>query len=281
MSADQTTYLNIKFSTFESHAALPAFWNLHTAHISLLLHIEESDSIRIPEEQHTSASIEDLVAVRSGHLLGHLVLQVLHHKTVRLIQHSKAVASNPDSREATASLPLRCIRTTRVRIFGDGVKVVSGVFSICVSGAKQNSVFSRIVSHRVDWSPACSQLHHSSVPVCGQVEFPEIFLLHIVQQVASERMGRTFTFQLEDDHASIVPGGKEIKGGMTSDHPESVILPSKCVETRALGHVPDSYALVLAVAQDKLLSWVEDGTADIVVVASARVHLPSLEQDSC
>ena len=104
---------------------------------------------------------------------------------------------------------------------------------------------------------------------------------------------------------------KEIEGGMASNHPEPVILPPEvshqksqefpgtrfcevkpeCVKTGALGHVPNPDALVLAVAQDQLLPahdkskdsnfgkslpWVEDGTADIVVVASARVHLPSL-----
>lgn len=63
------------------------------------------------------------------------------------------------------------------------------------------------------------------------------------------------------------------------------------VQTGALGHVPDPDALVLAVAQDQLLSahdkskdgnfgksspGVKDGTANIVVVAPACIHLPSL-----
>ena len=67
------------------------------------------------------------------------------------------------------------------------------------------------------------------------------------------------------------------------------------MQTGALGHVPNADALVLAVAQDQLLPvhdnskdtdnfdegspWVEDGTADIVVVAPACVHLPSLVEE--
>ena len=67
------------------------------------------------------------------------------------------------------------------------------------------------------------------------------------------------------------------------------------MKTGALGHVPNADALVLAVAQDQLLPvhdnskdndnfgegspWVEDGTADIVVVAPACVDLPSLVEE--
>ena len=43
-----------------------------------------------------------------------------------------------------------------------------------------------------------------------------------------------------------------------------------------LGHVPHADALVLAVAEDELLARVEDGAADVVVVAAAGVHLPGL-----
>ena len=68
------------------------------------------------------------------------------------------------------------------------------------------------------------------------------------------------------------------------------------MKTGALGHVPNPDALVLAVAQDQLLPahtgqgqdqalarqglspWVEDGAADVVVVATAGVHLPGLQQ---
>ena len=64
------------------------------------------------------------------------------------------------------------------------------------------------------------------------------------------------------------------------------------MQTGALGHVPNPDAFVLAVAQDQLLPardesddngnnnkgspWVEDGTADIVVMTPACVHFPSL-----
>lgn len=45
----------------------------------LLLDVEERDAIAVPQQQHTGASIEDLVTGRCGHLLGHLILHVLDH----------------------------------------------------------------------------------------------------------------------------------------------------------------------------------------------------------
>ena len=59
-----------------------------------------------------------------------------------------------------------------------------------------------------------------------------------------------------------------------------VVLPPEGVETGPLGHVPDADALVLAVAEDELLAGVEDGAADVVVVAAAGVHLPGLGRSS-
>ena len=43
-----------------------------------------------------------------------------------------------------------------------------------------------------------------------------------------------------------------------------------------LSCLPD--ALVLTVGEDELLSGVEDGAADIVVVPAASVHLPGLKK---
>jgi hypothetical protein len=61
---------------------VPALGDLHTSHVPLLLHVKESHCIRISEKKHAGAGIEDLVAVGRRDLLGHLVLQVLHHQAV-------------------------------------------------------------------------------------------------------------------------------------------------------------------------------------------------------
>ena len=92
-------------------------------------------------------------------------------------------------------------------------------------------------------------------------------------------MRGAFAFQFEDDHAGIMAGGKEIEGGVAGNHPEPVILPPERVKASPLGHVPDADAFILAVAQDELLSRVEAGAADIVVVAPAGVHLPRLGEE--
>ena len=88
---------------------IPALGDLHTSHVPLLLHVKESHCIRISEKKHAGAGIEDLVTVGRRDLLGHLVLQVLHHQAVRLVQNCKAVASDPNCRETTASLSLGSI----------------------------------------------------------------------------------------------------------------------------------------------------------------------------
>ena len=43
-----------------------------------------------------------------------------------------------------------------------------------------------------------------------------------------------------------------------------------------LAHVPDTDALVLRVAHDELLAWMEDAARHVVVVTAASVHLPRL-----
>lgn len=63
---------------------------------------------------------------------------------------------------------------------------------------------------------------------------------------------------------------------MCSHHPESVVFPSESVETGSLCQVPDSDALVFAVAHDDVLSRVEEHTGNVVVVTSTRVNFPRL-----
>jgi len=49
------------------------------------------------------------------------------------------------------------------------------------------------------------------------------------------------------------------------------------VKTSPLGHVPHSDGLVLGVWDDQVLARMKDGARDIVVVASASVDLPCLQ----
>jgi hypothetical protein len=46
-------------------------------------------TVPVSEQKHAGASVEDLVAVGDGDLLGHLVLQVLNHQGVSLVQYSE------------------------------------------------------------------------------------------------------------------------------------------------------------------------------------------------
>merc|ERR1719318_783454 len=94
--------------------------------------------------------------------------------------------------------------------------------------------------------------------------------------VTSKGMGWSLPLQLEDDHPSIVTSSKQVEGRMSSNHPEPVMLSPEGVQTCPLSHVPHPDGLVLAVGEDELLPGVEDGTRHVVIVASTRVHLPSL-----
>lgn len=71
-------------------------------------------------------------------------------------------------------------------------------------------------------------------------------------------------------------GSKQVEVRVSSQHPEAIVVPAEGLHPGPLGHVPHPDALVLRVGQDELLTWVEDGTGHVVVVAAARVQLPGL-----
>ena len=54
----------------------------------LLLHVEESDTVRLLQQETASASVEDSLAVGGLHLLGDLVLQVLDDDLTTQHQHN-------------------------------------------------------------------------------------------------------------------------------------------------------------------------------------------------
>ena len=69
---------------------------------------------------------------------------------------------------------------------------------------------------------------------------------------------------------------KQVELGVGSQGPESVVLTAERLHSRALGHVPNTDALVLCHGNDELLTLVEDGARHVVGVASAGVDFPSL-----
>ena len=62
----------------------PALGDLDGAEVPLLLHVEQGDGVRVAEEEHAGAGVEDLVAVRGLDLLRHLVLQVFDDQLQRM-----------------------------------------------------------------------------------------------------------------------------------------------------------------------------------------------------
>jgi hypothetical protein len=71
-----------------------------------------------------------------------------------------------------------------------------------------------------------------------------------------------------------VASGEEVDLGVSSNDPESVVLPLKGVYRGPLVQVPDPDRLVLARRQDKILVRVEETAAGVLEVASASVDFP-------
>lgn len=69
---------------------------------------------------------------------------------------------------------------------------------------------------------------------------------------------------------------EQVEVGMSSKHPEAVVVPAEGLDACPLGHVPHSDALILRVGQDELLARVEDSAGHVVVVPPTGVQLPRL-----
>ena len=77
---------------------------------------------------------------------------------------------------------------------------------------------------------------------------------------------------------------EEVEGRVRAHHPEAVVLAAEGVQARALRHVPHTHALVLRVAENELLAWMEHGARHVVVVSATSVHLPGFrvyKTDQC
>lgn len=62
---------------------------------------------------------------------------------------------------------------------------------------------------------------------------------------------------------------------MSPENPEAIMVPSKGLHPGPFGHIPHPDALILGIGKDELLSWMENSTGHVVVVATACVELPS------
>jgi len=142
-----------------------------------------------------------------------------------------------------------------------------------------------LVSFYSDWGNRCKPVnrdtasasdHHQRLVLWSrEVQLPQESLLHIIEDVSVHGVSRPFSFQLwkrqplvslgvnwinfylEDDHSAVVSGGKEVEGGVSSQHPKALVLSSEGIEARPLGHVPHPDAFVLRVGENQLLPWVE------------------------
>ena len=85
----------------------------------------------------------------------------------------------------------------------------------------------------------------------------------------------TLSLELEYDHAIVMAGREYVQSRMASNDPIAIVLTAKRVQTRSLGHVPNSYAFVFGVAHNELLFGMEHDTRNVVVMAPACVHFPS------
>jgi hypothetical protein len=63
---------------------------------------------------------------------------------------------------------------------------------------------------------------------------------------------------------------------MSSQNPESVVLPTESLDSGPLSHVPDPDRLVFSVRKDKLVTRVENTGRNVVEVTSAGINFPSL-----
>lgn len=69
---------------------------------------------------------------------------------------------------------------------------------------------------------------------------------------------------------------KQIQRRMSSKNPITFGFTFERMQTLTLRHVPHTNALILAIGQDELLSWMEHCTWYIVPMSPASVHFPSL-----
>lgn len=232
--------------------------------------------IWITQQKHSGPRVEHFVARRRLHLFGNLVLQILDNELMRPVQNGKSVPRDPQSGQPRRSLALRLrYLILSFRLFRDRVQVVSAVVQIGGADRQQHRIFGGVERHPVDRSLAsASDLYDWDVFGRREVQFAQVTLFHVVQEVPVDRVRGTFSLQLEDDHSGVVPRGEQVQVGVRRQHPEPVVFPPERVQVVSLRHVPDANALVLAVGQEEFLAWVEQDARDVVVMSAACVDLP-------
>lgn len=64
--------------------------------------------------------------------------------------------------------------------------------------------------------------------------------------------------------------------GVNCESPESVVLPAECLQRCVLLEVPDADCFVLTVGDNDVVTWVEDHSRDVVIMAFKGINFPSL-----
>lgn len=71
-------------------------------------------------------------------------------------------------------------------------------------------------------------------------------------------------------------GREEVERRMRGEDPKAIVLATESLDSCALAHIPYSDGFILGIANDELVSGVEEGTRDIVEMTPACIHFPRL-----
>jgi hypothetical protein len=124
---------------------------------------------------------------------------------------------------------------------------------------------------------------------------PEVPLLDVKEFTAVLYICRALTLEFEHKKSTIVPRGDKVDLGMSGKDPKTIFAPVS-QKMRALGGIPNSNGLILAVTaeklslyhrinmifipDDKVMLWKKEYTADIVRVTTHGIDFPSLNSVS-
>ena len=81
-----------------------------------------------------------------------------------------------------------------------------------------------------------AQLEDGDVARGGEVEPPEVALLHVVDEVLVRRVRGSLALQLEDHQAVVVPGREQVLRRVRRQHPEALVLALVRVHARPARH---------------------------------------------
>lgn len=82
-----------------------------------------------------------------------------------------------------------------------------------------------------------------------------------------------FSFDFENHHTRIVTSGEQVQRRMSGYDPETIVILTESMQTRAFLQIPYANAFIFGIGQNKVGAWMENGARDVIVVATASVHL--------